>query len=1152
MGKAKGLFSLLFVAWAFINVALAPRIAQAQASPVAHAYVTEGRVEFRSSTSTEWKAIQVNTPLAVGDTVRTGEDGSAAFRFVDGALVRIGRLSALTFNAVAATGSPEVTQSRGRTFFFSRDARKEPLIKTPQLNAAIYGTELVVDVSSNTTTIEVLHGSIRASNSKGDVSAGAGESVTARNRGPIEKSILVRPADAVQWMIRFPFILTSEDLAPHDDTECSERCAAAVRGAIQATLQGRPLSTTLASLPMSARELPRIKILEAIALWRIGDDPAASRVMATLPTHLGARDEALRRVLLGFSELLRQNLSAAREHLQASEAIQPELANTTLLRSYIAQASGDFDEALAIASQARVDHQGVPELFDRDAELLLSADRYEEATQILNIRLKRFGASALSTTLAGFAALANKEYDRASSLFREAIQRDPSQSLPYLGEALIEANSRDYVTAKAKLSQAVQLDPSVAVYRSYLGKLLFEDEQSSKAIDEFNAATAIDPNDPTPYLYRSYAKVAQNDPIGGLKDVEDSIVRNDGRAVYRSSLMLDRDVGVRSAGLARTFNELGFAEAARIEAIKSVTDDYTNYSAHRLLSDSYDSLSTRPAYFSEQRIADILAPLSFNLFNALGEVPSLSDYNALFDKKETRIETGGSWESNGDQAQGSLLATGKGDHFGYLLSYKPSYADGSRNGAFFGENTLRGALQYETSADDRFILDTEFKALELTGDDQGDYSDNFHLGNARLGYNHRFSTNLRFLAQGEYERSSDHSSEQYERLVGVEIPDAGEESSAVALLNDYTHQRVTRGGVSNQLIYASHYVDSVTGAEGMYVDTSRREDAPVLDMTDFPPPSTLTSSSAGNLLSGSLYEYLSLKVPRIATLTLGGAATHLERDVSEIPPFVDGTDSLNTFDPKAGLVLTPNSWLTGRFAYFETTNRTVLEDLSSLEPTLVGGINQRFSDLSGTESRNLGFGLDMKEANLVYAGAQYTRRNLHYSYGETQDILDFNGQTTTQLGTVDNGMRDTHADADILRGYVYTILSSSSTVTTDVLYQRYADTDDELRNDPSYDAAVSTQRYRFGYRYFMGKHLSFLTQATYRDQQLNQTDDPCGFWLFDFGAQYRFAEQHGRFFARVDNILDRDFNYNQYGGAEPGFGVLSGRSFIVGISYNFF
>ena len=1146
------LFCIHFITLALTLVALRPLPAYAQAPVVANVYLTEGSVEVRAASSSEWRPVQVTTTLSVGDTVRTGTDGAAAFRFVDGALVRMGRNSALTFNAVTATGSPEVTQSRGRTFFFSREARKEPLLKTPQVNAAIYGTELVVDVSQHSTTIEVLHGSIRASNVEGGVNAGAGELVTARAGQPPAKSIIVRPADAVQWMIRFPFILTQEDLAPDSDAGCPENCTSAIRQALLIAAQGRSLHEQLKQLPASTRNTPRVRILEAIALWRIGDDPAARQVIAALPDQLGGRDQALRDVLIGFSDLLRQNISAAEERLKSSENFHPELANTTLLRSYIAQARGDFDSALAFASQACAAHPNVPELLDRDAELLLSADEYEKATQVLDTRLRRFGSSALSSTLAGFAALANKRYDEAESLFGQAIQKDPSQSLPYLGEALVRANSRDYVAAKERLSQAVQLDPSVAVYRSYLGKLLFEDEQSSKAIKDFDAAIAIDPNDPTPYLYRSYAKIAENDPIGGLRDVEDSIARNEGRAVYRSSLLLDRDVGVRSAGLARTFNELGFAEAARIEAIKSVTDDYTNYSAHRLLSDSYDSLATRPAYLSEQRIADILAPLSFNLFNSLGEIPSLSDYNALFDKKETRKETGATWASNGDQAAGSLLATGKGDSYGYLLSYKPDYANGSRSGAFYGQNTLRGAIQYETSPADRFILDSEFKMIELNGDQEEDYAENFHLGNIRLGYNHRFSTNLKFLSQAEYERSSEHTSEQLERVVGVDIPETGDETTAVALLNDYANQRTNRGSISNQLIYSSHYIDSVSGVDGMYVDSSRREDAPVLDMTDFPPPSILESSSAGNLTSGSVYEYLSLKLPRRATFTLGGAATHLERDASETPPFVDGTDTLNNFDPKVGLLLTPTSWITGRFAYFETTNRTVLEDLSSLEPTLVGGINQRFSDFSGTQSRNLGFGLDMKDANVVYAGAQYTRRHLLYSYGETEDLLEYNGQTTTQLPTVYNGSQETHADADILRGYVYTIISSSSTVTSDILYQRLADTDDELRQDPSYNSAVSTQRYRFGYRYFMGKHLSFLAQTTYRDQQLNQTQDPCGFWLFDLGTSYRFAEQHGRVFARVDNILDRDFTYDQFSGGEPGVGVLSGRSFIVGISYNFF
>jgi outer membrane receptor protein involved in Fe transport len=62
-------------------------------------------------------------------------------------------------------------------------------------------------------------------------------------------------------------------------------------------------------------------------------------------------------------------------------------------------------------------------------------------------------------------------------------------------------------------------------------------------------------------------------------------------------------------------------------------------------------------------------------------------------------------------------------------------------------------------------------------------------------------------------------------------------------------------------------------------------------------------------------------------------------------------------------------------------------------------------------------------------------------------------------------------------------------------------------------------------------------------------DDPKGFWLFDTGVSYRFAEQRGRIFARVDNILDRNFTYDQSVGLESP--ILEGRSFVVGVAYNF-
>lgn len=1124
--------------------------ASAQTQVVAKVYVTEGTVESRLVGTTNWKPVKVGSELSVGDTVRTGDDGKVAFEFVDGTLVRLGRLSALTFQEVDSKGAPSVLQSSGKSYFFSRGARKEPSIRTPTVNAAIYGTELVIEVDKDQTTIDVLHGSIKASNSSGAESVGAGESVTARRGAPLQKTIMVRPRDAVQWMIRFPFIVTASDLAPSAEPSCDQRCVIAITAAISKAAEER--ATLLEEVDRFSPHLaatPRGILLRSIALWQTGDLAASERALAKLPGTLQKRDAALRHILNGFAAVQANDLDTATHHAEAAEELLPGLANTALLQSYIAQGHGAFDQALAISTSAREAHPSVAPLYDREAELLLASDKREEAAKVIASRSSQFGLSPLSETLAGFSALAEKEIEAAQSHFNNAIKADPSQSLPYLGNALVNAQSQDYGTAKENLSRAIQLDPSVAVYRSYLGKLFFEDEHSPQAIAEFDAAVALDPNDPTPYLYRSFADVAENDPIAGLSDVERSIALNEGRAVYRSSLMLDRDVAVRSAGLARTFTELGFSEAARIEAIKSITDDYSNYSAHRLLSDSYTSILEVEGYTSEQRIADLLAPLSFNLFNSLGERGSLSDYNALFDKKENRIATTLSWGSNQDHYVGNLLATGKGEEYGYLMSYTPDYAFGSHQGAFYGSSLFRGALQYEPTPNDRFILDSSWLLRDIEGAEQGDYSEDVHLGSVRLGYNHRVSTNLILLAQGEFARDSEHTSEQVVRDVDIVVPGWDENVAIPSLGDQYVSQRVYRDSLATQAIYSSHYVDSVSGIEGLYADTSRRETYDLLEIEEVPLFGPTSSSSSGDLTSGKVYEYLSLKVPRRANLTLGFDAVHLERDLSEVPPFVDGSESKGRVLPKFGLVLTPTSWLTGRAAYFENMGKTVLEDLSSLEPTLIGGINQRFNDFSGTESRNLGFGLDVKEANTIYAGAQYTRRHIIDSLGTAYDLAEFDGASITPLPPEDSGFEDSHANSDTLRGYIYSILTSKSVLTADSLYERFEETDPEIQSDESFNASIDTQRYRFGYRYFLGKHLSFLTQATYRDQQLSAEEDPEGFWLFDLGANYRFSEQHGRIFARVDNILDRDFTYVQTRGLEPQ--VLEGRSFIVGVHYNF-
>src|SRR5262245_51479657 len=90
-----------------------------------------------------------------------------------------------------------------------------------------------------------------------------------------------------------------------------------------------------------------------------------------------------------------------------------------------------------------------------------------------------------------------------------------------------------------------------------------------------------------------------------------AIELNDNRGVYRSRLLLDADLAARSAALARVYSDLGFQQLALVEGWKSVNTDPSNFSAHRLLADSYSSLTRHEiARVSELLQSQLLQPLN--------------------------------------------------------------------------------------------------------------------------------------------------------------------------------------------------------------------------------------------------------------------------------------------------------------------------------------------------------------------------------------------------------------------------------------------------------------------------------------------------------------------------------------------------------------
>ena len=161
--------------------------------------------------------------------------------------------------------------------------------------------------------------------------------------------------------------------------------------------------------------------------------------------------------------------------------------------------------------------------------------------------------------------------------------------------------------------------------------------------------------DPTPWFYDAIRKQTVNRPVEALHDLQKSIELNDNRAVYRSQLMLDDDLAARSASLGRIYRDIGFQQLALVEGWKSVNMAPDNYSAHRLLADTYSTLPRHEiARVSELLQSQLLQPINItpvqpqlaesNLFILEGAGPAdlaFNEFNSLFNRNRLALQGSG-------------------------------------------------------------------------------------------------------------------------------------------------------------------------------------------------------------------------------------------------------------------------------------------------------------------------------------------------------------------------------------------------------------------------------------------------------------------------------------------------------------------------------
>ena len=193
--------------------------------------------------------------------------------------------------------------------------------------------------------------------------------------------------------------------------------------------------------------------------------------------------------------------------------------------------------------------------------------------------------------------------------------------------------------------------------RSYLGKAWSQTRDAARArkgtgASRKNLIRMIRRRGSTPRMLNEQ----QNRVNDAVSDLERSKELNDNRSVFRSRLLLDQDKAVRSANLARIYQDAGMTDWSVREASRAVSYDYANFSAHQFLANSYDGLRDpklinlryeAPAA-SEYFIATLLSPVGAT---PLSQTVSQQEYTRLFDRDHFGVASSTEYFSNGDWIQ---------------------------------------------------------------------------------------------------------------------------------------------------------------------------------------------------------------------------------------------------------------------------------------------------------------------------------------------------------------------------------------------------------------------------------------------------------------------------------------------------------------------
>jgi len=383
-----------------------------------------------------------------------------------------------------------------------------------------------------------------------------------------------------------------------------------------------------------------------------GQKPALLVQSAMLKLHFGKPDQAMTDLkaaeelkpdalvygLMSNIHLVHNQKARALETAEKAVAINPWSPSPYVDLAWARQANFDLDHALeAVEKALKLDPENVRALITY-CQLLFGSGYLEKSNAVADTILNINPDESLALTLKGFISLARRETETAIASFKRAIDNDTRQSQSHLGLGIAYVRKGDVENGLEEMLVATLLDPNVALNNSYLGKALYQVKDFKGAEKAFQKAKALDPRDPTPYLYSGIMKTDLNEAAQGIRELETSILLNDNRAVYRSAFLLDQDRAIKNIDLARTYAGLGLNAMAANRAIRSLKDDPNNSSAHLFMAKVLVEENDRTAAAGSEILkALLLQPANQNSFNSFNEYTSFFEQPDISGSPEIQL-----------------------------------------------------------------------------------------------------------------------------------------------------------------------------------------------------------------------------------------------------------------------------------------------------------------------------------------------------------------------------------------------------------------------------------------------------------------------------------------------------------------------------------